>query len=563
MARTTQYYIDRLGSLKTERESFIPLWKDLSAHYLPRAARFLTTDRNRADRVRANKIINEAGLLALRTLSAGMMSGMTNPARPWINLKVPDPDLNRYRPVKLWLGVFRDRMLELMLRSNIYTTFPMVYRDQGCYGTTAYLLMEDEESMFRSYHWPIGSFMLAQNEKQRINTGYREFEMTARNMVREFGKENCSNTVRKLADQPAGKETWIPIGHAVEENDEYDPRKRGFSYYKRYTSCYFEYDNSNKIFLRESGFDYFPILAPRWDVNGEDIYGNSPGMDALGTTKQMQARERRKAHLIDKGSNPPMGAPASMKNKRSSVLPGDVTYYEQTAIGQKFEPLYIPDPRFYSFVLEDIKSCSERVRRAFFEDLFLMMANDYRSNITAREIAERHEEKLLQLGPVLLRQNDEHYDPLVASIAGLMFKNGVVPPAPPELNGQSLSVEYNSILSQAMKLVGVASIERLTSYVGTVAAGKPGAADWFDEDKAIQIYAESIGAPEVLIRDERVVQKMREDAAKQQQAIMAAKMATPAAETLKTLSDAKMGDDSILSRMAGQAGGQQQQGTVQ
>ena len=151
------------------------------------------------------------------------------------------------------------------------------------------------------------------------------------------------------------------------------------SYYKKYKSCYFEYDSGGKKFLKESGYDRFNVLAPRWDITGEDVYGSSPGMDALGTTKQLQFRERRKGQLIDKGTNPPMGAPAALKNKRSSVLPGDVTYYDQTAVGQKFEPLYQPQPAFYEWILEDIKSCSERVRRAFFEDLFLMMANDFRS----------------------------------------------------------------------------------------------------------------------------------------------------------------------------------------
>jgi len=44
----------------------------------------------------------------------------------------------------------------------------------------------------------------------------------------------------------------------------------------------------------------------------------------------------------------------------------------------------------------------QRIQRAFYEDLFLMLANDYRNDRpTAREIDERHEEKLLALGPVL------------------------------------------------------------------------------------------------------------------------------------------------------------------
>jgi DNA-binding IscR family transcriptional regulator len=46
-------------------------------------------------------------------------------------------------------------------------------------------------------------------------------------------------------------------------------------------------------------------------------------------------------------------------------------------------------------------------RGAYYADLFLMLANDDRSNVTATEIAERHEEKLLMLGPVLERLHNE------------------------------------------------------------------------------------------------------------------------------------------------------------
>lgn len=545
------HYIERLESMKTERESYIPHWKDLSEHFLTRQARFTTTERNRGEK-RNQKIINEAGVLALRTLSSGMMSGMTNPARPWVQLKTPDPDLNKFRPVKIWLGIFRDRMMELMLRSNLYTTFPLVYKDLGCYGTMAYLMLPDEESMFRSYHYPIGSYVLACDDRGRIDTCYREFEMTARQMVRKFGAANCSETVKKLAQQSSGKEIWIQVVHAIERNEDYDPRKSGLSYYKAFKSCYFEYDKSvthpDKL-LKESGFDHNPIIAGRWDVNGEDIYGSSPGMEALGTTRQLQFREKRKAQLVDRGTNPPMGAPASMKNKRSSVLPGDVTYYEQSPTGQKFEPLYQIHPGYYEWVLEDIKSCTERVRRAFFEDLFLMMANDFRSNITAREIAERHEEKLLQLGPVLLRQNDEHYDPLIEWISSVMFEHEIVPPAPPELQGMAINVEYVSTLAQAMKMIGISNIERFTGYVGQVGTAKPDAADLFDEDKAVIHYADALNVPEDIIRDEKVVAQMRQERKVKMAQMQAAAGAVPAAETAKTLSETDMRKDSALSRI--------------
>ena len=52
--------------------------------------------------------------------------------------------------------------------------------------------------------------------------------------------------------------------------------------------------------------------------------------------------------------------------------------------------------------------------RAFFADLFLMLARtDNVQPITAAEVAARQEEKLIALGPVLERTNDELLDPMV------------------------------------------------------------------------------------------------------------------------------------------------------
>ena len=144
-----------------------------------------------------------------------------------------------------------------------------------------------------------------------------------------------------------------------------------------------------------------------------------------------------------------------------------------------------------------------------------------------------------------------------------MFRNNLVPTPPPELRGMSLTVEYTSLLSQAMKTAGVTSIEKLTSFVGAIATGKPAAADYLDEDEAVVAYADAIGAPEKLIRDKRVVEQMRADAQKRNQMMQMAQMAAPAADTAKKLSETDMGKDSALSRMANgmqniaQQGGQQ------
>src|SRR6185369_12490543 len=185
----------------------------------PRQSRFLISDRNRSDSdKRSTKIWNETPIFAGRTLASGMMSGMSNPSQQWIRLTLSDPDLVKFQPVKMWLATARDRMLTVFLKSNLYTTLPLVYSDLGFHGTSAYLLMEDWEDLIRAYHMPIGSYMLACDERGMVDTCYREFMMSARQVVQKFGDSKVSKQTAELAKQPCGKNQWVSIVHAIERN---------------------------------------------------------------------------------------------------------------------------------------------------------------------------------------------------------------------------------------------------------------------------------------------------------------------------------------------------------
>jgi len=89
--------LSRWGQLRNERESWMAHWKEISDYLLPRSGRFFVDDRNRGDK-RHNNIYDSTGTRALRVLAAGMMAGMTSPARPWFRLTTSDPQLDEWAP---------------------------------------------------------------------------------------------------------------------------------------------------------------------------------------------------------------------------------------------------------------------------------------------------------------------------------------------------------------------------------------------------------------------------------------------------------------------------------
>jgi hypothetical protein len=313
-------------------------------------------------------------------------------------------------------------------------------------------------------------------------------------------------------------------------------------------SVYMEMNARSDQFLNESGFQEFPILPPRWDVAGADIYGNNcPGMDALGDTKALQLQERRKAQAIDKIVDPPMQAPTSMQNRISGggFMPGTTEFVTDTSNGIKSIYDMRPDIGALS---ADIRENEFRVKRAFYEDLFLMLANTDRRQITAREIEERHEEKLLMLGPVLERLHNELLDPLIDRTFNIMQRAQILPPAPPELDEKELKVEYISVLAQAQKLTSLTGIERVSGFAANLSAVWPEARHKLDPGQSVDEYAKAVGvSPKIIRSDDDVAALVAEEKQQEQMAQLAA-AAQPVQQAtagVKNLADASATTDEL------------------
>lgn len=553
MAETLREQLDRRRSeLKQERSSFIPHWQELSDFLSPRTGKYLTIDTNKGAK-KNSKIINSAASTALRTLKSGMHAGMTSQARPWFRLTTGDTVLMKAAAVKQWLFDVETRMRIIFTRSNFYNVMPAIYGSCGGHGTAAMAILEDPDTVIRCYPFPVGTFSLALNDKLKVDTLYREFPMTVRQMVMMFGYNQCSTSVKNLWDRGTYGAT-IEIVQAIEPNLDRDHTKLNAKD-KRFRSVYYEAGGDTQLVLRESGFDEFPVMAPRWDVEGDDVYGWCPGMDALGATKGLQFMERRKAEAIDKLVRPPMLGDSSLRTQRTSILPGDITYIDGLANQQHagFRPAYQFNPNTAE-LRADIQEIKQEIKHIFYEDLMLMFATSDKGDITAEEVRERHQEKLLVLGPTIERFGEELYDPAIDRTFAIMLRTGQVPRPPRELEGQQLKVEYTSIMAQAQKLIGVAGVDRFFGFVGNLAQFNPDVLDKVNTDEAVDAYGDMHGIPPKMIRTEEQVKGLRAaraEAQKAEQAMASIPAMAQGAQAAKTLSEADVGRNSILSRMIG------------
>tara|TARA_R110000868_G_scaffold342365_5_gene603204 strand:+ start:331 stop:1986 length:1656 start_codon:yes stop_codon:yes gene_type:complete len=540
----------RLSALKREVTSWLQHWMDLSEYILPRRGRFFTTDRNKGD-VRNKKIIDNTGTLAARALASGMMSGVTSPARPWFRLTLPDPDMADDPGVKVWLDDVQRLLLKIFASSNLYNGLHSLYDELGTFGTSCMLLLEDYEDVVRAHLLPIGSYYLGTDDRGEVDTVYREFQMQVGQVVSQFTLAKCSPEIQALYAS-GDQDSWIDVIHCIERNKNQKRNKQSADGMP-WLSCYFEKGSGNEQYLSVKGFHEKPFMAPRWAVTGNDIYGRSPGMDALGDVKQLQDEQKHKATAIAKKVSPPMVGPGSLAKSPSNTLPGGVTYVDALQGQQGFTPAYQVNLNINE-LSQDIQEVQHRISRAFYEDLFLMLANSDRRQITAREVEERHEEKLLMLGPVLERLQDELLDPLIDRVFAMALRADILPEVPPQLEGIEMRVEYISIMAQAQKMIGTASVERLAGFAGNLAAANEEVLDKINFDELIDAYSDMLGTPGKLVRDEDAVQAIRDGRAQQAQMAQQAEMMGQGAQAAKVMSETDTSrDDTLLNQVMGGA----------
>ncbi len=522
----------RWEALKAERSSWMPHWKEISEVLLPRSGRFLVTDNNRGDK-RHRAILDNSATRALRTLSGGMMAGMTSPARPWFRLTTKIPSLDESYEVKKWMSDVTTLMQLIFNRSNVYRTLQMAYEELGAFGTTSGIMLDDYDNVIHCMPLTIGEYAIATGARGYVNTNYREFRMTVAALVEEFGLENVSKSTRNLWEH-SEYDQWVTVINAIEPRRDRDPSKKDAKNMP-YRSVYFEpgSDSEDRL-LRETGFRQFPVLSARWSVSGGDIYGTGPGMEALGDMRQLQQQQLYKAKAIAQQADPTIAVPSDLRNQEGNLVPGGVIYLDSPMQAQGVRAAYEVPIRLDALLM-DIQDVRQRIDQAFYRDIFMMIAGSQNDRMTATEIAERHEEKMLMLGPVLERLNAELLDPLISMTFDRMVAANLLPPIPEELQGVELNVDYTSILAQAQRAISTNAIDRYTQNLGVLAAIKPDLVDKFDSDYWADYYADALGIDPRLVVSNEQVAVIRQERAQQQEAANQMAMAQQASQVAKNL----------------------------
>jgi hypothetical protein len=531
--------VQQYNAIFAQMESDFSSWKtvlwDLGDFLAPYAHEFRTYDTGRGDR-RDSQIINNAPGRAVNVCVSGLYNGLCDPSEEWIGFEAEDPEIAKTDAAQKYCEEYTKAYLDEITKSNFYDVVPQVLKSISVFGTGAQRIEEtfDGASCVHFTPQPMGSYYCANNEQGKVDQLGRCIQMTARQMAQKFPRENLSDAVlQALSGNRA--ETKFEVRHLIKPNPDYREGSL-LSIHKPFISCYYENRSGNDKTLLKEGFANFPSPVARWDTLGTNPYGFGLGHDVIGDARSLQVWEYDIALARELELKPPMNLPAGRNPAAVSILPGALNATTDPAGAQGLTPVY--QVKFnIADAIQARNECIAAIKDGFWNNIFLMLANDDGGKMTAREVIERAQEKRISLTPIL-RLTGELLKPMAEIVTDIMGRRGRLPPYPPEMEGQRIKIVFKGVLAKAAELQKAAAIEGFLAVLGqSIVPLFPDALDNIDGDKVTRELRASAGVPARFMRSPEDVQAMREARAQQaaQQAQMAA--AQQAADTAKTLAD--------------------------
>jgi hypothetical protein len=514
--------LQRLSTLKTQREPWESNWQDITDYVLPRRS-FWDIDSTPGKKPSV-KIYDGSALEALQLLVDGLQGYLVSAKIRWSRLVMEDWRQQQLPDVPDWLEGVDDVLFAEFARSNFYEAIGEFFLDAASIGT-AVMFVEDDVAAkrinFSTRH--IKECYIAEGRTGMVDVVYRDFVMTNRQAYQTWGDKLCPQRLDQVKRDPFGS---AHIVHACYPRAEYDDTKSD-QMNAPVASCYLDKDH-NKI-IDEGGFQLFPYLAWRWRKNSDEIYGRSPASDSINDILRVNQIGKDMLEASHLAVYPPMNVPAAMRGMTKFIPRGENYYVKPDEVAM---PINLAQN--YPIGLDQENALKDQIRAAFRTKIFLLMEQLEKGPYTATEIRERQGEKAAVLGATIGRLNSEALVPLISRVYHICERNGLIPPPPPALvAGGRVKVEMQGPLAQSQKqyheLQGVnASLQFITG----MAQMFPDSMDNVDADELMRRGLDSTGSPQKVIRELPQVMQIRR---KKAQAIAAQQKAAVALEREKIL----------------------------
>jgi len=496
--------IRRWEQLAAERVSFESTWQDIANHLLGRrdvlGARATASGAGGARRDAC--LYDGTSMQAADTLAASLHGLVTNPSMRWFALRLEDASRGEDDVARRWLAAAEDRLYDAFAAPSAghAQACHEFYLDLGAFGTAGLFLGDAPGKGLVFSARALGELAIAEDAAGRVDTVFRRFALTARQARQEWGERVGAKVARALA---AGRaEERFEFLHAVFPRAERDGARRDGGH-MAFASCYVSL--ADRAMVAEGGFHEMPYLVARWSKDAGETYGRGPGWNALADQKMLHAMSKTVIKAAQKAVDPPLLVADDGVVLPVRTVPGGLNFGRMDGRGPFIQPLSVPARLDIGF--EMMEQRRQAVRAAFHADVLQVMRDP---RMTAAQVYEIAGEMMRVMGPVLGRLQAEFLGPMIARGFALLARQGSLPPAPPQLTGARLKVEYVSPLARAQKAGQAQAVLRTYEPALRLAQAAPEILDNLDHDEALRVLAEANGAPPKILKDRRMVADARD-----------------------------------------------------
>src|SRR5688500_7140831 len=504
--------VQREDSLFSQRTSLVSLWQLIADEFFQERADFTTTRYLGSDFATGQMLSYPS--MARRDLANSLSAVLRPSTTDWFSMSVSMED-NIDHDGRAWLqyatGVQRRAMFD---RSSQFARATKEGdHDFATFGQCVLsieLNMEGNGLLYRCWH--LRDCAWAENYDGHIDTLFRRWEPTIRELIQIFPKTIPSELKQRLEKEPYAK---VKCARAVLPAKDFDSKLK-----TPYVSVYYLKDE--KVILEEVGLKTFNHVIPRWQTVSGSQYAYSPAtIVALPDARLIQAMTRVLLEAGEKAVDPPMIAVRDAIRSDVAVYAGGITWADAAydeRLGEVLRPI-TQDKSGMPLGLQMQQDTREMIAEAFYLNKLTLPPPD--REMTAYEAGQRVSEYIRQALPIFEPMEADYNGALCEITFELLMRNGAFGPThtiPRSLSGAEVRFKFQNPLRSAVDEQKSNLLLQSQSLLAQVVQLDPSAADIVDAKTALRDALYAIGVPVKWLRSEEDLAQRESQARQMQQA---------------------------------------------
>lgn len=505
---------ERHGRNIARRQIYMNTWDQISQYCIPRRSYFTDKTANNPKFYKERMILDSTAPRSLEQFASFLHTSLSNPTQRWFYIDLDlQPGQEPSVDVKKWREIAEQAMADSLSLSqdSLYGNLHEAYIDLGAFGTACLFTDERPGGGVRTRYFGLEDLAIEEGENGLIDFVQRKECLDARQARQRWPEASLGRQIDEAkGEQSQQKYNFIHTVFPRTEQELYDLLPEGIRatnapYYSVWVLI------EDEIVVSTKSYQEFPYTIARWlKVSGE-TYGRSPAMTALGDILMVNRMAETVLRGAEKLVDPPLQIRDGGLVSPVRLHPGGISYTDGDA---KIEPLLPAGASRIELGAAMIKDRQEAIREAFFVPLFFSADSPV---YTATQTLQIADERNRQVGPMLLRLQNELFTPLITRVYGVLRRQGIIPEPPPELATRRFKIGYVSPIITSQKQADAASTQRLFETLAPWAQIDPGVFDHYDPDKLSQTLHAASGAPASILRNEAAVKRLRDARMQQRQ----------------------------------------------